>query len=144
MRCVHLPLHSIQLVSVFPGHQQTSSPRTLHGSQHGNNTEHIDIDHNATANCWFVQLCVRFLHWRSIFSYIHMKPHIVLFTDVGNFIDGIKGSVDGGTSGGSHKQWNIPLWGKSTAHTKKKKTILGWIQVMFFSFSLIVDIKEMG
>lgn len=75
-----------------------------------------------------------FFPWRSIFSYIHMKPHIVLFTDVGNFIDGIKGSVDGGTSGGSHKQWNIPLRCKGTAHKKEKDN--SWLNsgcyVLFF------------
>lgn len=31
--CVLLPLHSVQLVSVFPGHEQTSSPGTLHRTQ---------------------------------------------------------------------------------------------------------------
>ena len=46
-----------------------------------------------------------------------MKPHVVLFTDVCDFIDGIKGSVDGGASGGVHKHRNIPLsGGKKTRH----------------------------
>lgn len=34
MCCVLLPLYSVQLVSVFPGHQQTSSPSTLQRTQH--------------------------------------------------------------------------------------------------------------
>lgn len=45
-------------------------------------------------------------------SYVHMKPHVVLFTDVCDFIDGVKGSIDSGTSGGIHKHWNIPLRAK--------------------------------
>ena len=27
---IFLPLHTVQLVPVFPGHQQTSAPSTLH------------------------------------------------------------------------------------------------------------------
>lgn len=55
-----------------------------------------------------------------------MKPHVVLFTDVCNFIDGIKGSVDGGASGGIHKHRNIPLQTETTRGKKKTSaTILG-------------------
>lgn len=43
-----------------------------------------------------------------------MEPHIVLFTDVCNFINGIKGSVDSGTSGGVHKHRNVALETENT------------------------------
>lgn len=31
--CFFLPLHAVQLVPVFPGHQQTSAPSPLHRKQ---------------------------------------------------------------------------------------------------------------
>lgn len=38
-----------------------------------------------------------------------MEPHVVLLTDICDFIDGIKRSVDGGPGSGVHKHWNITL-----------------------------------
>lgn len=60
-----------------------------------------------------------------IFSYVHMKPHVVLFTDVCDFIDGIKGSIDGGASSGIHKHRNIPLQTENIGGKKRLVTILG-------------------
>lgn len=68
-----------------------------------------------------------------------MKPHAVLFADVGNFIDGIKGSVDGGTSGGIHIYRNITLHIKSI---EKNDAILGLIQVVIsFHLQLLLTLQ---
>lgn len=59
------------------------------------------------------QKCKKRINWRLLScTYVHMKPYVVFFTDVCDFIDGIKGSVDGGTCRGVHKQRNITLEGK--------------------------------
>lgn len=84
------------------------------------------------------------VYWRwSIISYVHMKPHVVLFTYVCNFIDGIKGSVDGGTSSGIYEHRDMPLHTASIKKKERKKTlaqITGWIQLMFFfSLSLLTS-----
>lgn len=44
--CVLLPLYSIQLVPVLPGHEQTSSPCTLHRTQHIYNSEDANVHYS--------------------------------------------------------------------------------------------------
>lgn len=132
MYCTLLPLYSIQLVSVFPGHQQTSSPCTLHRTQ------------QEVRMLMSITVADVFLYLRSILSYIYMKPHVVLFTDVCDFIDGIEGSVDGGTSGGIHKHRNIPLQPENIAG-KNKTLVTIWAEFKLccvHSLSVIADIKE--
>lgn len=76
-----------------------------------------------------------------MFPYVHMKPHAVLFTDVSNFIDGIKSSIDGGTSSGIHKHRNIPLQIKSI----EKRCNTGLKSSCYILlFPDIVDIKDKG
>lgn len=94
------PLDSTQLVSVLPGHQQTSSPRTLHRTRHSLTTREDDAWASNTAECRR-----RF----SRLSHVHMEPHVVLLADVCDFIDGVKGTVDGGAGGGIHIHGNVTL-----------------------------------
>lgn len=75
---------------VFPGHEQTSSPCTLHTTR---NSEADGIHRSA-----YLQG-----------SYVHVKPHVVLLTDICDLVDGVEGAVDGGAGGGVHIHGNIPL-----------------------------------
>lgn len=59
-----------------------------------------------------------------------MKPHVVLFTDICDFIDGIKGSIDSSTSGGIHKHRNIPL--QNEKH-RGEKTFDSVLNLRYFS-----------
>lgn len=70
-------------------------------------------------------------------THINMKPQVVLFTDVSNFVDGIKCAIDSGTGCGIHKQWHVTLrrhrnyrWIKIWVEIKN----IQWVEIMTPTF----------
>lgn len=76
-------------------------------------------------------------------SYVHVKPHVVLLTDVCNLIDGIERSIDRGAGGGIHKHWHISLQTKSIRKNICFSSGLDSNCNVLSPF-VIVDIKETG
>lgn len=45
----------------------------------------------------------------SVTTHVNMQPQVVLLTDVGDLVDGVKGAVDRRTGGGVHKEGHVTL-----------------------------------
>lgn len=54
-----------------------------------------------------------------------MEPHVVLNADVCDFMDGVEGSVDRGSSGGVYKHGNITLETRSREKAERSTTSCG-------------------
>ncbi len=105
---MYLPLNSIELMAMLPGHQQSATPRSLR-------RQHV-YRRVCRQGHSVITTTIKILQQNAPVSttHINMEPQVVLLTDVSDLIDGVECTVHCGTSCGVHKQWHVTLQNQHT------------------------------